>query len=1280
MPKTVGRVSINTLSRALLCSTAIAGCLLGASVPAMAQSINWDGDTSSDWGTADNWDLGVVPTGVLNVYLNGDGADPVIDGVVMGGTAHAGTIIFGSTPASPGSLLFDNGGRLESGTAYVGDAASSQHSIRLQGASSWEVTGTIFLGSVSQGNLAVTAASTMTSSDAVLGMGAFTYGIATVQNAGSSWDAGEDLTVGRNGTGQLFILDQGVVGAEYVALAEEAGSTGVVLVNGAGSQLIVDHSLDVGEGGEGQLAITDGGYVSSSDIARIGRDTGSQGAVQVATNGVWDHAGTIVVGGEGEGYLTIDVDGAVNSVNGIIGQTSGSVGSALVGGTWTNTGYITVGQSSLGEMRIANGQVTSSFGIIADNAGADGSSVTVDGASASWNANDGLYVGDGGDGRLDIINGGLVTADEVEIGGGGGTQGAVLVDGAGSLLDAVNVLSVGVDTVGSLQVVNRARATTYRARIGSDADGVGTVTVDGSGSSFDVDENLYVGWSGNGRIDVVNEGQVEADILIIAENPGSAGDILVDGAGTVLSANELLVGWEGDGALTISNGGRVNSTHGYVAQLDTSSGSVTVTGPGSSWWLTGASGNLFVGEEAEGTLVVANGGLVNQDAGDAHIGAGTNLAGLGNVLVTGPGSEWVTSGRIYVGSSNSGTVTIADGGSVESAELLIASASGFAGTLNIGAVSGGTAAGAGTLSTSAVAFGDGDGTLVFNHTDSGYDFNTFLASSGTGTHQVLQEAGVTLFSGDWSAFNGTTTVSGGTLMVNGLLNGAIQVGGGVLGGTGAVGDLALNSGGVLAPGNSIGTINAAGAVINPGGVYEVELNDGGFVAGVNNDLLAVTGAVTINGGTVHVTRENGTDDGSTYTPGTYTIVRAGALTGAFGAVTDDFVFLDFVDSYDYTLNEAYLTSSMAVTSFCVVGMSNNQCAAGEGVFSLGSGNSVFDAVLGLSAAEAPVAFDLLSGEIHASAQTGLLEDSRFPREATTDRLRVALGGLGSDNSAQIEKRISESFGLWGQGYGSWGQWDSDGNAATMDRNIGGFLMGGDALVWDNVRFGVLAGYSRSSFSADDRLSSGSADTYTLGIYSGGGWDAFTLTGGFAHSWHSLNTSRTASFSGFLDSLSASYDARTLQAWGEAAYSFEAGGARFQPFANLAYVNLSTDGFTETGGAAALTASSNVVDATFTTLGLRAETDVSLGDMNATLRGMMGWRHVFGGAPARNMAFASGGDAFTIAGVPMAQNSLVLDAGLDVNLNENAILGFAYGGQFGSGVQDHSANLNLSVRF
>jgi fibronectin-binding autotransporter adhesin len=53
-----------------------------------------------------------------------------------------------------------------------------------------------------------------------------------------------------------------------------------------------------------------------------------------------------------------------------------------------------------------------------------------------------------------------------------------------------------------------------------------------------------------------------------------------------------------------------------------------------------------------------------------------------------------------------------------------------------------------------------------------------------------------------------------------------------------------------------------------------------------------------------------------------------------------------------------------------------------------------------------------------------------------------------------------------------------------------------------------------------------------------------------------------------------------------------GFASFEPFAGLAYVNLHSDGFSESGGAAALSARSDDTSLGYSTLGLRAATNLA----------------------------------------------------------------------------------------
>src|SRR3546814_4307305 len=88
-----------------------------------------------------------------------------------------------------------------------------------------------------------------------------------------------------------------------------------------------------------------------------------------------------------------------------------------------------------------------------------------------------------------------------------------------------------------------------------------------------------------------------------------------------------------------------------------------------------------------------------------------------------------------------------------------------------------------------------------------------------------------------------------------------------IGGTGTLGGLIVRNNATAAPGNSIGTLSVATfARFEEGSFYQVEVDAAGA-----SDRLAVTGDVTIEGGTVQVLAEAGD-----YQPVTdYAIITAG---------------------------------------------------------------------------------------------------------------------------------------------------------------------------------------------------------------------------------------------------------------------------------------------------------------------------------------------------------------------------------------------------------------------
>ena len=67
-----------------------------------------------------------------------------------------------------------------------------------------------------------------------------------------------------------------------------------------------------------------------------------------------------------------------------------------------------------------------------------------------------------------------------------------------------------------------------------------------------------------------------------------------------------------------------------------------------------------------------------------------------------------------------------------------------------------------------------------------------------------------------------------------------------------------------------------------------------------------------------------------------------------------------------------------------------------------------------------------------------------------------------------------------------GEFDGNGNAATADRTLGGFLSGVDAGLGGGWRAGLATGYTQTSVSVDQRLSSADINSYNLVGYAGGG--------------------------------------------------------------------------------------------------------------------------------------------------------------------------------------------------
>ncbi len=712
------------------------------------------------------------------------------------------------------------------------------------------------------------------------------------------------------------------------------------------------------------------------------------------------------------------------------------------------------------------------------------------------------------------------------------------------------------------------------------------------------------------------------DLFWDGDGVGSANNNAVDGGDGVLTANSI--------NLTLDDGATNNAlpTTPATVVFRGTPGTVTVVDANRALSFAGLR-FLVDGYRIVGDPITLGGSAptiqVGTDDDATALFAATvdvQLTGTAGLAKTGKGTLVLTAANSY------------EGGTSVSQGVLV----GNAGTFGTGAI---------TIAT--------DAQLIM---DQQLDATFAQGLAGTGTFQK-QGAGALILTG-MNGLSGGTFVQQGLLQIDGMLEtSAVTVRtGGLLGGTGTVGSTLIESGGRLRPGASIGTLNVAGDFTQAtGSFYDVEVNSTG-----ESDLLLATGTATIEPGTTLTVTKL---DAAPYVLGTrYTVLTAnGGVTGTYGSLTGQTQVSAFVNlQAAYDANNVYLDVAQT-RRFAAAGATPNQIAAATGVDNAGNG-ALYEAIAMLPTdAAAQAAFDQISGEVHASARGATLEDSRFVREAMVNRTT----GLREPGK-----------GLWFHGYGSWGDFDGDGNAADVNRDIAGFFLGGEMVSDSGVILGAVTGYGEANLSVDDRFSDADTSDAYLGAYIGFNAAGFTARGGLAYMWRDVKTTRRVAIPGYTDTLTANYNLDTFQIFADAGYQMNLGSVAIEPFFQLAYVDIGSGSFSERGGAAALDGSGGT-DFWLTQLGTRFELGLGGGGLN--LRGSLGWRHTAGGertTPVR-MGFAAG-PAFDIAGAPVAEDAAAMSLSIAGKLSKNIEIDAGYSGIAGSGVSDHGVRAALTFRF
>ncbi|QLF94660.1 autotransporter-associated beta strand repeat-containing protein [Pseudomonas sp. ABC1] len=1101
------------------------------------------------------------------------------------------------------------------------------------------------------------------------------------------------LAVALSGNGTLNKLESGTL-----VLNGDNSYSGGTLLNGG--TLVVGSDLALGSG---SLTAANGTVLDNNRVFSLGNAVVLNGGLSLAgsndlsLSGVISGSGTLVK--NGNTTLTL------NGNNSYQGGTLLNAGSLILGhNTALGSGALSVlGNTSLdtsADLHVGNaiaiasqltltgshdltlGGVLSGNGSLIKNGQGDlilGGASTFSGAT-SVNA-----------GNL-IVNGSLASAS-VQVASGAGLGGGGTLTGAVSLADGAS-LNVGSATapltVGSLALASGSNlnfalgapgSTTSLVKVSGDLTLDGTLNISNAGG-FGIGVYQLFTYGGsltdNGlTLDdlptdfVANQMTLQTNLanqvnLVVDNNDGN----LLFWNGTKTNADGTIAGgsgvWGPDTNWTNSSGKKNDDwSGGQFAVFGGASGTVTVSG------VQTFSGIQFI---TDGYVLDGGDGdaleAVNAPDGSPAIlrVADSSMATIHTAIIGTGGIEKLDTGTLFLTGSNSYS-----GGTTISGGTLMGNTSSLQGNIvdNASLIfqqdSDGTFDG--TLSGTGEAIKRGAGTLLMT----GYnDFSgNFIIQEGV--LEVGRTAAPVASVARVARFSLLAAPVGDVLAANVVVNQNTA-----LTGTGSVASI-LNRG-VVHPGAN-GNLTVTGNFTNTSdGTLSIALTP------LPTSHLDVGGSASL-AGKLNVFAIAPYSGDTTYT----LLTAAGGISGTFDEDNVDSLGnsgLAFIDTVlDYGTNDLTLSVSRNAVAFADVAETANQRSTAAALESSGAPASLRSEITSLDRASAVAAFDSLSGEIHASTASVLLEDSRHLRNSLTDRMRQA--DCGDDPRSVLApsgNQQQSSSGCQGQGVGwmsvqgAWADHDGSHGAASVDRDLSGFMLGYDNALNDQWRAGIAAGYSNTDLKTQ-RHGDASVDSYHLASYLNYQQDAFSARLGAGYSWHDIETKRQVSAGGYNAEQKAKYKAGTAQVFGEVAYAVKAAGVALEPFAGVAHVRHDSDKGREKGGDGRLETSSEQ-NTTFTTVGLRAGKAFTL-DNGTTLtpRGSLGWRHALGDTrPDADLRFIEGGAAFSSQGVVIARNAAVVEAGLDVGIGEHGKLGIGYNGQLSSDSRDHGISVSFSLGF
>jgi len=971
----------------------------------------------------------------------------------------------------------------------------------------------------------------------------------------------------------------------------------------------------------------------------------------------------------GNDTLTVDASGAVSTSKSESVKIDGNAPGVII----TNNGVIENTDSGNRAIRAETGGVTHNYTL---NNGSDGVISAPDDAFQIHGdvtngtiivRNDGL-IQSSNDGQAidfaDIVTGDSTTIVNAATGEIRAADADAVRPGERAVVENFGLIEAGatpgntgndgVDLRGSTRsrVINRGGATIIGAHQG--VNGSGTLRVVNNLNGTIIGRNgSGVGSDGTGI--VVNRGTIRGEYTPSLDINGDGDGVDIDGRAVVENWGEII----GAGSGGVDSGGNPNNAEGL---------------PIGGGLVNNYKGALVRG--AQRAMLVDDGsGGPGVDATEVNnLGTMEGLDGFG-IKFVGPYDDTIRNGGLIRGTNGEAvlmgdgddTFVMLPGGSVEG----IVDGEGGTNTFRLGALAelNGIGRFGDTISPQNRAMG------IFD----------------------LGELGTTYrgFSGDLSV-DGRWTITGSSdfsdnidvqRRANVYLNGAfpnagVSVGPGTVGGNGTIHRLFLESDSTLMPGAPYGALTV---------LEEVQFRDlsADPLKGITADPMRFVTNVNAEGQSGYLdalyTNEIPVElsvvaaESNDYPlESRYPIVMIEeGLHWTFLNDGDVPVNLDFLDAdVVYDTYSAWLILSRTDETFATIGETHNQTRVGEAVQDGGPGTALYDSFAGEQLSQVRSSLNYLSGDIFPSQMGALYLQNQSALRFLADR------GRDTDR-AEFGGEMSSNFGAWAAGYGRFSSISGDGNAADIDDNGIGFMLGAEYRFTEDFKLGLGFGVEDSDFDVDARMASSDALTYRVGGYTRYTLNgmAFGLTGFYGRT--NFDTDRVIDIGGTRNRVSSDYFGNSGAARFEGDYLVDAGPVFFQPYGAFNWVGGDLEGFRESGASlGALDTNGYQFDGFSGDFGVRGGGRLDVGGgMSLKAAGSIGLTHNFGDTGPSGMAyFNSTGQSFSTRGVDIDRNTFDVGAGLYLDGLPNTTLGIEYDGNYGSDVTDTVIRGGFRVHF